>query len=117
MTNKIMQSEEMVVITLDVFITKEDKYYVAYSPALEISGYGSTLKKAKESFETEVEIFIEETYKRGTLEKYLLKNGWTLQQIPKAHYEAPIERTNKLLQKYKGSPHFQVIKQQVSLPM
>jgi hypothetical protein len=117
MTNKIMQSERTVSITLDVFITREDKYYVAYSPALEISGYGTTVRKAKESFGIEVKIFIEETYKRGTLEKYLLKKGWTLQQIPKIRYEAPKERTNKLLKTLKASPYFRVVQKQVNFPV
>ncbi len=117
MTNKIMKSEDKVVVNVDVYITKEDKYYVAYSPALEISGYGTTIKKAKESFEIEVKIFVDETYKRGTLEKYLLKNGWILQQIPTARYEAPRKRTNKELKSLKNSPYFDIIQKQVSLPV
>ena len=117
MTNKIMQSPKMVVINLDIFITKEDKYYVAYSPALEISGYGTTLERAKKSFEIEVKIFVEETHKRGTLEKYLLKNGWTLQQIPKVHYKPPKRRAGKPIESLKSSTYSQVIQQQISLPV
>ncbi len=79
MTNRILQEETKIIIKVDVAILKEDNYFVAYCPALELSGYGDTEKKAMASFKKEVNIFVDETHKRGTLEKYLLKNGWNLQ--------------------------------------
>lgn len=117
MSNKIMQSDQEIIINLEVFIIKEDKYYTAYSPALEISGYGSSIEKAKSSFETEVKIFLDETNKRGTLEKYLLKNGWKLQQTPVVNYEPPRTRTDRLLELLKSTPNPHVIEQQVIFPV
>lgn len=112
-----MQSEKAIEINVEVFIVKEGKYFTAYSPALEISGYGNSVENAKTSFKTEVQIFLEETHKRGTLEKYLLKNGWKLQQTPIINYEPPRTRTEKLLELLKSTPEPRVIEQQVSFPV
>jgi hypothetical protein len=49
---------------------------------------------AMKVFDKEVHIFLAETHKRGTLEKYLLKNGWILQQIPELNYEPPHQIPN-----------------------
>ena len=79
-------------------IIKEEDYIVAYCPALELSSYGKTKAEAKAAFAAEIKIFIEETSNRGTLEKYLLKHGWTLQQFPELAYQPPrfpLSITNK----------------------
>ncbi|KXK54001.1 MAG: hypothetical protein UZ07_CHB004002639 [Chlorobi bacterium OLB7] len=51
---------------------------MAVCPALDVSSYGDTMEEAKNAFEEALEIFIEETVDRGTLEKELLRMGWTL---------------------------------------
>jgi|ERR1035437_1241868 nitrogen fixation protein len=100
--NKIIQMKNSLALNIDIFVVKEDKYFVAFCPALDLSAYADTSKKALESFKTEVKIFLDETHKLGTLEKYLLKNGWRLQQ---SKYEPPkqsitkIERLHKLAAK------------------
>lgn len=98
LTNHIQKSKDSIKLQLDVLIIKEEDYLVAYCPALEISGYGKTKSEAKAAFETEIKIFIDETAKSGNLEKYLLKHGWTLQQIPELAYQPPrfpLSITNK----------------------
>jgi hypothetical protein len=79
MTKRMIKEKTKITIKVDVATFKEDDYFVAYCPALELSGYGDTEQSAYKSFKTEVNIFIDETHKRGTLEKYLLKNRWSLQ--------------------------------------
>ncbi len=93
MTNSIIQSQSKVSITVDILIVKEENYYIAYCPALQLSAYADSEEKARTSFEVELSIFLEETRKRGTFEKYLLQNGWRLQQIPEFNYKPP--QTNK----------------------
>lgn len=110
MTNLICKPIMELKIDVEVAIVKEDDYYVAYCPALELSAYADTSEKAKKAFEDEVKTFIDETNKRGTLEKYLLKNGWRLQQHPTLNYEPPI-RDKSLL--YGAS----FIRQQVAIPV
>lgn len=66
-------------IEVDIFIAKDGDYFVAYCPALNLSSYGRTAQEATDSFKIDLEIFVEETGRKGTLEKYLLQNGWNLQ--------------------------------------
>jgi hypothetical protein len=98
LNNRIRKLKDYIKLQLDVLFIQEDKYIVAYCPALEISGYGKSQSEAKAAFEIEIKIFIDETSKNGNLEKYLLKQGWTLQQIPELAYQSPrfpLSITNK----------------------
>jgi predicted RNase H-like HicB family nuclease len=115
MTNQILKENLKFTINIEVVIVKEDDYYIAYSPALELSAYGDSIEKARQSFTEEVGIFIEETRKRGTLEKYLLKNGWRLQLLPKPIYEPPRQNLDQLsgLMKSKG----RMIRQDIQFPV
>lgn len=72
------KKEEQILLDIEVLILKEDDYFVAYCPSLELSAYAKSIEEAKHSFEREVNVFIDETSKRGTLEKYLIKLGWVL---------------------------------------
>ncbi len=65
-------------VNVDVYIAEEEEQWVAYCPMLEVSSYGDSEEEAREMFEEAVEIFIEETARRGTLERELLRMGWTL---------------------------------------
>jgi predicted RNase H-like HicB family nuclease len=115
MKNKIVNGKDIILLKLDVVIKKEGEYYVAYCPAIEITGYGKTVEEAQNSFDIELEIFVEETQKNSTLEKYLLKNGWRLQQTPQISYEPPkqdISRLSSLLKSSESS----VTHKEVAIP-
>lgn len=60
-----------------VIMMKEGKRFVAYTPALDLSTSGRTFEQAKKRFEEAVQIFIEETTQRGTIERVLENYGWT----------------------------------------
>jgi len=61
---------------LPVSFLREGKFYIAYTPALDLSTFGKTLEEAKERFVEAVEIFFDEASKMGTLEEILLNLGW-----------------------------------------
>lgn len=63
-------------INIPVAILRENKRFVAYSPALDLSTSGRNYKEAKKRFEEIVEIFFEELIKKGTLEEVLGELGW-----------------------------------------
>lgn len=86
---------EQIKLSVAVFLTKEGESYVAYCPALELSSYGDTIDDAKEGFEDALNIFVEETHKKGTLEKMLLHLGWTLRQKPIPIYDPPPLQSTK----------------------
>ena len=87
--NFIQKITGTVTIGLHVDIIEEDGYFVAYCPALELSSYGKNEETAKKRFVEEVKIFFNETGRKGTLEKYLLKMGWTIKNKPTPEYTPP----------------------------
>lgn len=66
----------MLKINLPVSILREGKRFVAYTPALDLSTSGRSYKEVKKRFNEVVEIFFEETIKKGTLEEALRDLGW-----------------------------------------
>lgn len=73
-------------LKLAVMLVKEGDYVVAYCPALELSTHGDTEQEAKEYFEDAVKEFLNDTMQLGTLERCLLKFGWSLKR---SQYEPP----------------------------
>jgi len=63
-------------ISLPISILKEGKYFIAYSPVLDISTSGKTFEEVKKRFDEVVEIFFEELLDKGTLDKVLAELGW-----------------------------------------
>jgi predicted RNase H-like HicB family nuclease len=102
-------------VEVAIVINKEYDSFVAYSPALELSSYGDSEKEALVAFDDALDIFIEETTKKGTLEKVLLKLGWTLRQVPKVEYRPPQLSEEELFRWMKSGAH-NVIREQIALP-
>lgn len=71
---------------LSVSVFKEGKYFVAYTPALDLSTSGKTYKQAMKRFDEIVDIFFEELIKKGTAEEVLLGLGW---EKIKKHFVPP----------------------------
>ena len=63
-------------IALPVSILKEGKYFIAYSPVLDLSTSSKTFEEVKKRFDEAVEIFFEELIDKGTLDKVLAELGW-----------------------------------------
>jgi predicted RNase H-like HicB family nuclease len=63
-------------IKIPVSFFREDEYFIAYSPILDISTSAKTLDQAKKRFEELIIIFFEEIKAKGTLEKVLTEMGW-----------------------------------------
>lgn len=98
----LQKSRNSVNVNIEVVLFEEDGMWVAYCPALELSSYGDDENDAKQAFEEAMAIFLSETDRKGTLERYLLKLGWQLQQKPKPVYNPPaisLLREQKLLRR------------------
>lgn len=85
----IQKSAKSVEVQVDVVLVKEGEFFVALCPSLNVSSYGHTEQEAKIVFDEALQIFINETDKRGNLEKEVLRNGWILQQYPSLSYKPP----------------------------
>ena len=66
----------MLELKLPVSILWEDKKYVAYTPALDLSTSGKNYEEVKKRFNEIVNIFFEELIKKGTLDEVLRGLGW-----------------------------------------
>jgi predicted RNase H-like HicB family nuclease len=61
---------------LPVLIFREGKYFIAYSPVLDLSTSGKDYEEARRRFQEVVEIFFEELIKKGTLKEVLKELDW-----------------------------------------
>ncbi len=61
---------------LQVLITKQNKRFVAYTPALDIATSGKTEKEVKSRFAELANIFLQEIIEAGTAESVLEELGW-----------------------------------------
>ena len=62
---------------IGVVIIKEGDYFIANSPALDLSSFGKTEKMAISNFKEALELFMETCTERNTLKKILVSCGWT----------------------------------------
>lgn len=77
--DKIKVTSEGINSQLAVFIFKEDDNFIAYSPALDLSGYGKTEDEARESFNLVMKEYFDYGINEGTLYQDLKKHGWNIQ--------------------------------------
>lgn len=61
---------------LPVVITKQNKRFVAYTPALDISTSGKSQKEVKKRFAELAALFLEEIIEAKTLDAVLSELGW-----------------------------------------
>jgi len=74
---------------LHVIFMEQCKKIVAFAPALDLATSANTLEEAKKRFGEVLEIFFEETLKKGTLEQVLAECGWRKVSRPKKHWVPP----------------------------
>ena len=63
-------------LKLSVFITKQGKRFVAYTPALDLATSGKSEKDVKVKFQELVSLFFEEIATAGTMDDVLAELGW-----------------------------------------
>lgn len=63
-------------IKIPVSVFKEGRYFIAYTPALDLSTSATTYEKVQKRFGEAVNIFFEEIIKKGTLDEVLTNLGW-----------------------------------------
>jgi predicted RNase H-like HicB family nuclease len=71
---------------LPVVITKQNKRFVAYTPALDISTSGKSKKDVQQKFIELINLFLEELFAAGTANDVLTELGWTKRQ---KHWSPP----------------------------
>jgi hypothetical protein len=99
-----------------ILFRKESDFYVAYCPALELSGYGYNKSDAKKSFSENLDIFLEEVNEKGTLDKVLLNLGWSLRKKPQPKFIPPAINSS-VLRSYSNSVGYYSSEKIVKVPV
>ncbi len=87
--NKIVNRNGNLSVTLDVYVFMDGDSYIAYSPALDLSGYGDSEDAAKESFSIVMDEYIAYGVSRRTLVKDLRAHGWRVKSLKQRKMSAP----------------------------
>ena|SRR6218665_105101 len=103
---------------------KEGKNHIVYSPHLEVTGYGKTKEKAKESFALSLKIFFDYATQKKTLHDELVSLGWTLKKGTSAHpkkAEAPMRKdlikSNPQLEALLSAQDISAVRQEIAIPL
>ena len=67
-------------VQVDVIEYEDDGIFYAYSPALDLIGYGISLVEARQSWETILQEYFTYTMNKKTLTKDLLHRGWIVRK-------------------------------------
>lgn len=87
--NKIVSRNGGFSVTLDVYLFMDGDSYIAYSPALDLSGYGESEQAAKDSFSIVINQYIAYGVARRTLVKDLRAHGWRVRSLKQHKMSAP----------------------------
>lgn len=87
--NKIVNRDGSLSVTLDVYVFMDGDSYIAYSPALDLSGYGDSEEAAKDSFSIVMDEYITYGVSRRTLVKDLRAHGWKVKSLKQRKMSAP----------------------------
>ena len=88
-SNKIVNRNGGLSVTLDVYVFMDGGSYIAYSPALDLSGYGESEEAAKDSFAIVMDEYIAYGISRKTLIKDLRAHGWRVKSLKQRKMSAP----------------------------
>lgn len=88
-TNKIIRKNGRISVFLEIYTFKEGDIYYAYSPALDLTGYGNTEKEAKESLDITLCGYMDYCISNNTLKKDLLSHGWDVRSEKQRKIPAP----------------------------
>jgi hypothetical protein len=97
---------------------QEDNLYFIYSPALDVTGYGSTEQDARDSFQEAISQFFDYTTNKKTFEAELKKLGWKFnkkQSVPPTLVDMIIN--NKYLAEIFTEKQYKKFDEPVSIPV
>jgi len=107
-------------LTIPLIVFQQDNTYIAYCPALDLSGYGNTENEAYESFNVVMGEYFLYTTRKKTLADDLRKRGWIVRNNKTKPMRPPelskLLETNKDFNRIFNNFPFKKIDQLVSVP-
>lgn len=71
-------NEHILTVPLSILVWEDHSIHYIYSPALDLTGYGTSKAEAQESFEVTVDEFLRYTELNKTIYEELKRLGWTV---------------------------------------
>lgn len=87
--NIITNKGDLIDVRLDLYLFMEEDIYIAYSPALDLSGYGVSEKEALDSMSVVIREYISDGISQHTLVKDLRRHGWKVRSFYQRKMSAP----------------------------
>lgn len=120
-TNEIRNTAMGVSVKLDVYIFREDDSVIAYSPALDLCGYGYSEKEAKDSFHIVMTEYLEYGLSHKTLVSDLRSHGWKVRSLKQRKMSSPsldtLWRTNETFRDILENKDYRKESQPLPLPV
>lgn len=86
---KYEEGDTQITIKVGVYLFKEDNTFIAYCPALDMSGYGESEIEAKKSFEQSMMMYVEYCVHKNTLVADLKEHGWDIKSKKQRKIKCP----------------------------
>ena len=107
-------------VNLPIILFQEDEAYIAYCPALDLTGTGNNEQEAFESFNITMGEYFLYTARKKTLAEDLIKHGWVIQKSKQLTMRPPkmskLLQTNKEFSEIFNKHPFRKIDQRVTVP-
>jgi hypothetical protein len=107
-------------MSLPLIIFQEDDVYIAYCPALDLTGSGNTEQQAIESFNIVIGEYFLYTTRKNTLADDLKQHGWIIRKNRSRQMRPPdlsrLLETNKDFSEIFNKHQFRKIDQRVQVP-
>lgn len=85
------QGEYLITISLSLSIWDEKEITFVYSPALDLTGYGTSEEEAKQSFQIMLDEFVNYAHKKKTIFDKLESLGWSVNRKKKRVHAPDLE--------------------------
>lgn len=116
----LTKGKHIIDVNLSLLTWCEKGIYYFYSPALDVTGYGKSLKEARVSFEVTLTEFLTYTHNKKTIYEELERLGWTVNKNKRrvhAPDSAQLMEDNKSLKKLYSRPGVKEIQKEVELAL
>jgi len=119
-SGKLDYKDKSVNVSLAMYLFREEKSYIIYCPALDLSAYGDTEEHAKDSFADVFEITIKYMLNKNSIREDLLNHGWQIKSLKQKKIKAPSFETmlkkNNLLREILQNKEYTTFRQEVGIP-
>lgn len=112
MKNKIKKDKQGLELNVEVVLFKEGDHWISFAPSLKLSSFGDSEKESKANFKEALDLFMEHTLRKGTLERVLIDCGWIL---AKSNYAPPPSLNETIIPLLQRSPSPKTFTQRIPI--